>query len=885
MNRPIVRSFVSVALSTVVAVSFSFAGLPLVNAQTNWTAPTQDFPNGNVFPPLDTSAAAQTKTGGNITFGAAAGPGVLYFQPGQFIGVGAAVQFFPEDQNGNTVIQNARGDLEIPAPGGVPTPTRAGAIYYDVVSNSIKLYNGTAWVPIGAGGGGGGGAGYWQLISGGIQYASATNPAVTVGGPSILKSAPLAVYGDIAANQVAVGGYQYKLVGGPFYSQDTSASYQTPSSASLWGSADWSTTTPPPANIASLRISSANSECNDATLNTQECPASTYQATGPSSPTDVYELFTSGIPQSDATLAWHLGYTHFQLQQATLSNGDITAQGNITAAGSVSGAAVSAQNFVGVNGILMGTLKVGGFGGPPFHTMDVNGSLFAKQFCLPGSPLPNCISVWPGGGSGTSYWAANGNDINNTNSGVVGLGVAGTAAGKLSFYPSTSGSWFHIDNRGDNTLRISQGATPGATDLVTIDNQGNVGIGDTNPAPTAHFAVMSATDPVLALERSGAANPTLFKMGTDGALVVKNGGQDDVLVLKGGNVGIGTEAPPHALSILNGNIDLMRQPGNNVTPGPGPQLILESPGASLSTQVTQTAVACGSSGSPAGCPGDTTPSADNTAYYICKAGDPVNVEWTDVGHILNDPQFYYRKIICVAGSGQYSINTVAGTLEFTNGSGDVRFTLAQDGTTNIENSLTVGGLVTAKAGVSGIPHGMQVFNTPGSFTFTVPANVYSIKAEVWGGGGASGLADLTACGGDTPAPVGGGGGGGGAYVTDFINVTPGQSFSGTVGGGGTVYYAPIQSGQNSTFGSLTAGGGGNGFNGAMGGGTGGTASGGAFHMNGTNGAIGVTNGGGLGGNSFLNGFNFGKGGNGVNTCDGSANYGTYGTGGGVIVTW
>jgi hypothetical protein len=65
--------------------------------------------------------------------------------------------------------------------------------------------------------------------------------------------------------------------------------------------------------------------------------------------------------------------------------------------------------------------------------------------------------------------------------GKQGLGIPGSSSGQLSFYPNNASSWFHIDHRNDNTLRISQGGSVGQIDLMTIVNNGNVGIGTTTP--------------------------------------------------------------------------------------------------------------------------------------------------------------------------------------------------------------------------------------------------------------------------------------------------------------------------------------------------------------------------------------------------------------------
>jgi hypothetical protein len=71
--------------------------------------------------------------------------------------------------------------------------------------------------------------------------------------------------------------------------------------------------------------------------------------------------------------------------------------------------------------------------------------------------------------------------------------------------------------------------------------------------------------------------------------------------------------------------------------------------------------------------------------------------------------------------------------------------------------------------------GSQVYVSSGSWT--APAGVTSVVAEVWGGGGAGG--------GNATNADGGGGGGGGGYSSATVVVVPGSPYSFTVGGAGT----------------------------------------------------------------------------------------------------
>ena len=123
--------------------------------------------------------------------------------------------------------------------------------------------------------------------------------------------------------------------------------------------------------------------------------------------------------------------------------------------------------------------------------------------------------------------------------------------------------------------------------------------------------------------------------------------------------------------------------------------------------------------------------------------------------------------------------------------------------------------------------------SPGSGTFTVPANVYKLKVTCIGGGGGGGR--------KTGTGTGTGGGGGGACIKVF-NVTPGASYTYVVGYGGTKGagdWTYGQDGGNSTFSgvnaALVAYGGKGGYFASSVGGAGGIASGGDINLTGTTG--------------------------------------------------
>ncbi|MBM3256942.1 MAG: hypothetical protein FJY98_01265 [Candidatus Liptonbacteria bacterium] len=83
----------------------------------------------------------------------------------------------------------------------------------------------------------------------------------------------------------------------------------------------------------------------------------------------------------------------------------------------------------------------------------------------------------------------------------------------------------------------------------------------------------------------------------------------------------------------------------------------------------------------------------------------------------------------------------------------------------------------------------QVFDKPGTYTWTVPQDVTQIKVKVWGAGGAGGLGHQAANKYLLLRAAGGGGGGGG-YAEGVLSVTPGITYEVIVGAGGEPGFTP-----------------------------------------------------------------------------------------------
>lgn len=97
--------------------------------------------------------------------------------------------------------------------------------------------------------------------------------------------------------------------------------------------------------------------------------------------------------------------------------------------------------------------------------------------------------------------------------------------------------------------------------------------------------------------------------------------------------------------------------------------------------------------------------------------------------------------------------------------GDLQFPISLT-TTGPLNATTITGCSGANSGGN-----ILAFSTPGATTFTVPAGVFRLEVEVWGGGGGG-------CG------AAGGAGAGGGYSLCTMAVAPGAVFTVTVGAGG-----------------------------------------------------------------------------------------------------
>lgn len=159
-----------------------------------------------------------------------------------------------------------------------------------------------------------------------------------------------------------------------------------------------------------------------------------------------------------------------------------------------------------------------------------------------------------------------------------------------------------------------------------------------------------------------------------------------------------------------------------------------------------------------------------------------------------------------------------------------------------------------------------------SDTFTPPAGVTEVEYLVVGGGGGGGDGDQDIVFGFIVLNRGGGGGGAGGFVTGNLSVTQ-PTFNILIGAGG----GPGNNGSASSFGPITAAGGGGGGDAGDNGNSGASGGGGGYDGSNGNGAGGQGNDGGDGAGGF---FDTGAGGGGGAGADGANGAGGTGGGGG-----
>ncbi len=226
----------------------------------------------------------------------------------------------------------------------------------------------------------------------------------------------------------------------------------------------------------------------------------------------------------------------------------------------------------------------------PGEKLDVTGRIKGTELCIG----TDCRSTWPSGSS--SQWTTSGSNI-YYNTGNVGIRTA-TPTGTLDVNGTAFiGPQDTSSEGGEIRLRKSGGAyedwsidvwqnrfrvfSAGTEKFTIVNSTGNVGIGTTTPSrqldTTGNVKLNNAAigDVGYSAMWAGFAHNSVFATGTY-ALLQRNDGQytlinkasgagyigfrvnntDQMVILDGGNVGIGTTTPTERLDLAGGNIKM-----------------------------------------------------------------------------------------------------------------------------------------------------------------------------------------------------------------------------------------------------------------------------------------------------------------------------------------
>ena len=135
---------------------------------------------------------------------------------------------------------------------------------------------------------------------------------------------------------------------------------------------------------------------------------------------------------------------------------------------------------------------------------------------------------------------------------MVAMMVVGTSQSHAAFFTMIRSAWADVEATITGSGKVNQVAAFTAAnkigDSLIYDNGVSVGI-DTGTNVNDKLEVAGNQDQLLRLTHKGSSKPsTIFKQGSDGGLVINNGGINAVTV-KSGNVGIGTTNPLGKLDI------------------------------------------------------------------------------------------------------------------------------------------------------------------------------------------------------------------------------------------------------------------------------------------------------------------------------------------------
>jgi hypothetical protein len=212
------------------------------------------------------------------------------------------------------------------------------------------------------------------------------------------------------------------------------------------------------------------------------------------------------------------------------------------------------------------------------------------------TPSGNTLTIASAGAGGSGIWSLNGADT-YYNAGNVGIGTNSTSPGVLlevngttRVTPGGSGGFVSIGtpsgetgmaiigaNRADlrfdgSTLKLLAGVGPGAMTSengIAVNTLGNVGIGTTFPGERLTVGGASLADTKIEINAGGDTYAALRLANSDGSwlwqvtpsndlpggrmrLTDEYSGTEPLSISHSGNMGIGTAAPAHRLSLIGG---------------------------------------------------------------------------------------------------------------------------------------------------------------------------------------------------------------------------------------------------------------------------------------------------------------------------------------------
>ena len=177
---------------------------------------------------------------------------------------------------------------------------------------------------------------------------------------------------------------------------------------------------------------------------------------------------------------------------------------------------------------------------------------------------------------GTGLWLASGNDIYNSNSGNVGIGVTGPVSAIHAYHATTNvigtfesgdtNSYINIKDSNSGTYGVLLGTTgdnfivsPNNAEAMRILANGNVGIGTTSPSRTLHVstdsgvlikgASGSTNAKISLLPASGGRQYDLGNVGSDFRIFDASASVTRMYFDNDGNTGIGTTSPDTKLEV------------------------------------------------------------------------------------------------------------------------------------------------------------------------------------------------------------------------------------------------------------------------------------------------------------------------------------------------